>query len=628
MQGYARVKTASARCERAGHRGREVVYDSASLLRSLERMLSANVGEHNARRIAAGPITTRHMGETLTAGDRANHSIEVAKPLELPEAELPIAPRLLGLWLGDGDSSQASFTTADLELVADFEVVYRVQPSSRMRYTIASKCLGRRRPVPCLACGATIQPGRQRRWFCDPCARKVRSHDLRVPDRHCACGTPLRRWAWSDACPACLKAGSLRIELENLGVLNNKHIPMTYQRASQAQRRALLSGLLDTDGTVAKSGAVQYTTTSPQLAVGAHELACSLGYRALCREGRARLAGKDCGPKWTVTFTTRDVVFGLSRKQQTHTARTRGATDARTRLRYVINVRPVASVPVRCIEVDNPDGLFLAGRTLITTHNSQIARAIAHELWARRSNAVSERHGQPFYGFVEMQPGPSSDEFFFRYDYVPAESGGDIRLVDSSFVEAMRNGWVVMIDEANTARDVALLSVNSVLDGRLTIHLPATGETVRAQPGFAVILAYNPGLVGATDIPDAWRSRFPATLEVTTNWPALVKLGAPEPLVRAAKLLDARRFADDGLVWTPQFRDIEALTDMMSRVGERAAIAFFMSNIAEQVAAGTIQPAEAAATTRMLDEAGYAHLKVPATSPIANLDGYPRAVTG
>ena len=259
---------------------------------------------------------------------------------------------------------------------------------------------------------------------------------------------------------------------------------------------------------------------------------------------------------------------------------------------------------------------------------SQVARSVAYTLWTRRGHAVIERHGQPFYGFVEMQPGPSSDEFFFRYDYVPAESGGDIRLIDSSFVEAMRNGWVVMIDEANTARDVALLSVNSVLDGRLTIHLPATGETVRAQPGFAVILAYNPGLVGATDIPDAWRSRFPATLEVTTNWPALVKLGAPEPLVRAAKLLDARRFADDGLVWTPQFRDIEALTDMMSRVGERAAIAFFMSNIAEQVAAGQVQPAEASATTRMLDEAGYAHLKVPATSRLANLDGYPRAVTG
>ena len=155
---------------------------------------------------------------------------------------------------------------------------------------------------------------------------------------------------------------------------------------------------------------------------------------------------------------------------------------------------------------------------------SQIARAIAYRLWTGRGREVADRHGAPFYGFVELQPGPSSDEFFFRYDYVPvAGSGGQVALVDSAFVQAMREGWVVMIDEVNTARDVALLSINATLDGRLSLYLAATGETVVAQPGFAVLLAYNPGLVGATDIPDAWHSRFPATLEVTSNWAALAR---------------------------------------------------------------------------------------------------------
>ena len=214
-----------------------------------------------------------------------------------------------------------------------------------------------------------------------------------------------------------------------------------------------------------------------------------------------------------------------------------------------------------------------------------------------------------------MQPGPSSDEYFFRHEFVPAgERGGDVRLVDSAFVEAMREGWLVMIDEANTARDVALLSINATLDGRLALYLPATAETVVAQPGFAVLLAYNPGLVGATDIPDAWRSRFPATLEVTSNWAALVKLGAPELLVAAAARLDQLRMAgEDGLVWTPQFRDLESLHEMMLRVGERAAIGFFCSNLHEQQAAGTIHAAETAAACRMLDEAGYGHLRVGAS---------------
>ena len=63
----------------------------------------------------------------------------------------------------------------------------------------------------------------------------------------------------------------------------------------------------------------------------------------------------------------------------------------------------------------------------------------------------------------------------------------------------------------------------------------------------------------------------------------------------------------------PQFRDIEALWQMMERIGERPALAFFASNLYEQLQAGKLQDAEAAAACRMLDQAGYAHLKVSAS---------------
>lgn len=262
------------------------------------------------------------------------------------------------------------------------------------------------------------------------------------------------------------------------------------------------------------------------------------------------------------------------------------------------------------------------------TGKSQLARAAAHHLWTQAGRAVADRCGQPFYGLVEINGGPSSDEFLFRYDYVPdPDDSGRVRLVEAAFAQAMRDGHLVMIDEANTIRDVALLSINATLDGRLTLYMPATGETVTAAPGFGVILAYNPGLVGATDIPDAWRSRFPATIEVTSNWAALADLGAPRELVTAAAHLDSQRLGDQQLGWTPQFRDIEALADMMSRLDERLAIGLFASNLAEQAAAGTITDAEAAAACRMLDEAGYKRLRVPATSKTPNLHGYPRAVT-
>ena len=291
---------------------------------------------------------------------------------------------------------------------------------------------------------------------------------------------------------------------------------------------------------------------------------------------------------------------------------------------------PVDELALALLDMDDPaQSSFLRLIGPPGAGKSQIARAIAYRLWRSRGREVAERHGVPFYGFVELQPGPSSDEFFFRYDYVPvAGSGGQVALVDSAFVQAMREGWVVMIDEVNTARDVALLSINATLDGRLSLYLAATGETVIAQPGFAVLLAYNPGLVGATDIPDAWHSRFPATLEVTSNWAALAQLGAPERWSqrRCVSTASGSR-GEDGLCWTPQFRDIESLWRMSERVGERAALAFFASNLHEQVQAGKIQDAEAAAACRMLDQAGYGRLRVSTTSGLANLHGYPRAVT-
>jgi len=266
---------------------------------------------------------------------------------------------------------------------------------------------------------------------------------------------------------------------------------------------------------------------------------------------------------------------------------------------------PIDELACALIDTDRPaESTFLRLIGPPGSGKSQLARCVAYRLWQARGRDVEDRHGVPFYGFVEITGGPSSDEYLFRHEFVPAaDDAGTVRLVDSAFVQAMREGWVVMIDEVNTIRDVALLSINSCLDGRLSLYLPATGETVIARPGFACLLAYNPGLVGA-------------------------QLGAPRPLVSEAMALDRQRIAgEDGLMWTPQFRDVEALARMIDRVGERAALALFVSNLTEQVQAGKVQDAEAAAVCRMLDQAGYAHLKVSATRRLPSLHGYPRAVT-
>jgi intein/homing endonuclease len=96
----------------------------------------------------------------------------------------------------------------------------------------------------------------------------------------------------------------LQKQLRVAGLLNNKHIPDAYFRASKEQRLALLQGLIDTDGHVAgeRHGMIEFMSTKLNLAQGVQFLARSLGVKASLSEGRATLNGRDCGPKYRVTF--------------------------------------------------------------------------------------------------------------------------------------------------------------------------------------------------------------------------------------------------------------------------------------------------------------------------------------
>lgn len=158
----------------------------------------------------------------------------------------------------------------------------------------------------------------------------------------------------------------LRPVLRTLGVFMNKHIPQSYLRASRAQRLALCQGLMDTDGTVCDGGSVEFTTTSRRLAEGMHELIMSLGWRGRLIESRATLNGRDCGPKWDIKWTPTEHVFRLERKRSLQ----RLATRPCTKRRYIVKCERVEPVPMRCITVTSPSGLYLVTRSMVPTHNT------------------------------------------------------------------------------------------------------------------------------------------------------------------------------------------------------------------------------------------------------------------
>jgi replicative DNA helicase len=161
--------------------------------------------------------------------------------------------------------------------------------------------------------------------------------------------------------------------LPEVGVLDEKHIPSAYLRGSEAQRRSLLAGLMDTDGTVAPSGSLQYTSVSRRLAEDAYELVVSLGYRCSITTRKVRGRSADASTAYTLNFSTVDQIFRLERKRLLHKERQRAVTPTRSGCRFIVEIRSVPSVPVRCVQVDNADHLYLAGRSMIPTHNSTAA---------------------------------------------------------------------------------------------------------------------------------------------------------------------------------------------------------------------------------------------------------------
>ncbi|MER5457365.1 replicative DNA helicase [Micromonospora sp. NPDC002389] len=296
-------------------------------------------------------VTTEHIAATLRhpADGRANHAVTNARPLSLPTREdLPIPPYTLGVWLGDGHSAGARFTSADPEIAQYVEADgFLVTPGS------GTYSYGIKLPPPapldercCIVCGGA---------------------------RHCA---PCRRLR-----------GSFTGLLRAAGVLDDKHIPQPYLRASEEQRRELLSGLLDTDGTAAPAGHVQYTTTSERLAEDVYELVVSLGYR--CSINRKRVNGRapESSTAFILNFSTSDEVFRLARKRESHATRRHATGRTGARSRYIVDVRPVPSVPVRCVTVDNEDHLYLAGRSMIPTHNSTASMDFARNAAIRANHA-------------------------------------------------------------------------------------------------------------------------------------------------------------------------------------------------------------------------------------------------
>ena len=321
----------------------EVLFSDGESIVADENHLWDTVAVRRTRKEARAGLGARRLRTTeeLSGGYRCKggthhrYRVPVCEPVRFGTASLPVPPYTFGYWLGDGHSDAARVT---ISLDDSDEVVSMIEaelvPVSRQASGKAEAVL------------LGLSQGRR------GCGRK----------------------------------DTVQNSLRGVGVLGGKHIPDIYLRSSVEQRMALLKGLMDSDGSVSKLGNCEFSNTNETLVDGVVELLRSLGYKPVKSYGDAVLNGERVGAKYRVNFpcSLDRCCFGLNRKRNRLKSHVRSV-----RTRSVVGVRRVESVAVRCIQVSASDGMFLAGRGFIPTHNSTFLANLAYRTASLKIGSVA-----------------------------------------------------------------------------------------------------------------------------------------------------------------------------------------------------------------------------------------------
>jgi len=279
--------------------------------------------------------TTKQIKDSLKvwkSSTEPNHRIPmVLNGIKNEKKELPIDPYVLGLWLGDGMKESGEIVVGN----RDFDHVYNKLKTNNQ----FDKLIVKKYPY-------------------------ISAHYIRL--------TTNKQ----------IQTKSLNALIKKHNLYKNKHIPEEYFTASREQKLQLLTGLMDSDGYIEKSnGAAMFYTSCDHFCNQVKRLITEIGYKPKIQTKQAKLYGVNKRTSYGISFKPREPVATIPFKYNRlkFESITENHPQKRSQFHYIIDVQPCESVPVRCITVDSPDSLFLAGKNLIPTHNSTMLTIFA--LW-------------------------------------------------------------------------------------------------------------------------------------------------------------------------------------------------------------------------------------------------------
>lgn len=269
--------------------------------------------------------------------------------------ELPIPPYILGIWLGDGSSSEP--------------IIYTPNKSIKDEW---------------IAYGETLN-----------------MKAIIRQDSGCEC-IRLSRNDPSQYMVGRVHTNPIKEKLKDLNLIGNKHIPEIYKLASKEDRLQLLAGILDTDGSLS-SGGFDLTLKQLSFSKDVEFVARSLGLSSQVRESIRTI--KSIG--FTGTYY-RQQICGNCDEIPT---RVKIAPD-----RKQVKDHLVHGFTVESIGIDNYYGFELDGNHLFVmgdffvSHNSTICRLIAHHLakhenWKIGSIYLEEQDTKTVQGYIAAHLG-------------------------------------------------------------------------------------------------------------------------------------------------------------------------------------------------------------------------------
>lgn len=251
-------------------------------------------------------MTTEEIANYLENLPEKRTSYDIPKivnprPLNLENKELPIDPYVLGCWLGDGSKQCGAITNETNNVLGEIQ---------RRGYNLGD--------------------------------------DISAEDK-----------------TSTYTILGIYGKLKELNLINNKHIPDIYQRASYEQRLDLLRGLMDTDGYYnPKRKRFVMETSQEWQCYDFIKLLASLGIKSTKFDIIKKLNGKEFH-EYSINFSTRGLNPFLMRNQEIEYP----TRDACT-YRNIDKVELVETVSTQCLEVDSPSHTFLCTNKMIVTHNT------------------------------------------------------------------------------------------------------------------------------------------------------------------------------------------------------------------------------------------------------------------